>query len=301
MPTKTFQLNIIDGHAIIEENKNIILVDTGSPVTIHTQNIFNFMNYDFAVKESYAGITIPDLCGLLGTRITTLLGMDRLLYYKVIFDYPNNRITFCNDNNLKFEGERVTLTNVHKIPVIDVKFNQRTVPCFFDSGAKLSYLKAGETRNLPNLGEINDFYPGIGSFVSATYEIETQIGSKKFPVLYGNLPENVENQLLRLVDGNNGILGFDFLKTYKIYMDGLMNDFKISDSSPNDVQIPDSFENKMPDFMKFENIKKTNPKASSSESKTMQGARPEIDPDDPFRDPHPGINPRPKSSGTFLK
>jgi hypothetical protein len=84
-------------------------------------------------------------------------------------------------------------------------------------------------------------------------------------------------------------------------MDGLMNDFKISDSSPNDVQIPDSFENKMPDFMKFENIKKTNPKASSSESKTMQGARPEIDPDDPFRDPHPGINPRPKSSGTFLK
>jgi hypothetical protein len=168
MQTRTFQLTLFDGHPIIEYNGNIILIDTGSPATIHTQPTLNFMGSVFPVQRAYGPLTIPGLIELLGTNVTTLLGMDKLALYKIIFDYPNNTITFSNENDLAFDGERVVFTTVLNIPVINAIINQRTIPCFLDSGAKLSYLKAGETRNFQNLGDTEDFYPGYGRFQTPT-------------------------------------------------------------------------------------------------------------------------------------
>jgi len=256
MPTKTFQLNLVDGHALIEDEDNIILIDTGSPVTIHQQKTLKFMNHDFTVNEAPPGASIPQLCEYIGTTITTLMGMDKLSYYKIIFDYPNKRITFSNKTDLVFEGESIALTSNMTIPVIDVTLNEHSIPCFFDTGAKLSYLHSSETQNLRNLGELSDFHPGIGRFQSPTFEVETQVGTKVFPVIYGNLPNAFENMLLKIVAGNNGIIGYDFLKKYKIYMDAFAKVFKIAESSPGEKQIPDELENEMPDFMKWDNIMK---------------------------------------------
>ena len=229
MPTKKFQIYLVDGHAIIEENENIILIDTGSPSTIHSQHTLNFMGSAYPVSQNYGSVTIPVLCDLVGTRITTLIGMDILRKYSIIFDYPNKHITFSNDNNIEFQAENLPLRIMHGVPVINATINQSTIPCFFDSGAKLSYLKAVETHNLNRLIETEDFYPGVGRFNTATFEIETRVGNRTFPVIYGNLPRNVENQLLTLVDGNNGILGYDFLSKFKIYLNASLNDLRITD------------------------------------------------------------------------
>jgi hypothetical protein len=251
MPTKTFHLNIVDGHPLIEDGGNIILIDTGSPATIHIQRTLNFMDSEFPVNQAYGSVTIPVLCELLGTRVTTLLGMDRLADYKIIFDYPNSKITFSNDKNLQFEGERVGLRTKLNIPVIDAIINQHTIPCFLDSGAKLSYLKVAETRNFKNLGNREDFYLGAGRFQTPILKIETQVGTRIFPVYFGNLPPGLENQLLTLVDGNNGILGNDFLSKYKIYLDVALKELKIADSSPDDKQKTDDSGNKMSDLKKM--------------------------------------------------
>lgn len=34
---ETFKINLVDGHLLISDNGNTILVDTGSPLTIHSR------------------------------------------------------------------------------------------------------------------------------------------------------------------------------------------------------------------------------------------------------------------------
>jgi hypothetical protein len=68
--------------------------------------------------------------------------------------------------------------------------------------------------------------------VDSTFEIETQVGNRIFPVTYGNLPPQLENQLLTLVNRDNGIVGYDFLKRYRVSLNAALNELKIADSIP---------------------------------------------------------------------
>lgn len=253
MPTKTFQIELVKGHSIIKDGENSILIDTGSPVSIHSDSKLIFMNYKFDVKESFSGISIDDLNDFLGTKISTLLGMDILKYYRIIFDYPNNRMTFST-KNLNIEGEKIPLKLVSLIPVIEAEVNGLATPCFFDTGASLSYFSKSLTKDMKVTGEENDFYPGFGRFSTSTFQVNVEVGTKKLTVNCGNLPLALESKLLRLVNGNNGILGYDLLMNFKIYMDGLKEEFLIAESLPNDNGFQDDMSEDMPDFMKSENI-----------------------------------------------
>ena len=218
MPTQKFTIEILSGVPIIREKDLVILVDTGSPQTVHAASALNFLGKTFAVQTRIGSFGVQSLSDYFDFNITTLLGMDILKDYTVVFDYQNNELSLISDENFEPAGEQIALTSAHGIPVLNVNTPDQVVPMFFDTGAKLSYLKRALTRDFKNLGEVEDFYPTIGKFTTTKYLIYCQIGSKSLDIAYGNLPVKIEH-LLSLINGNNGILGYDFISNFKLCLD----------------------------------------------------------------------------------
>ena len=75
---KEFELIEFNGHLLIEEEGEVMLIDTGSPSTIHRNNSLQFMWKTYRTQSEYLGLTLPKLCGLLRKEVSTLIGMDIL-------------------------------------------------------------------------------------------------------------------------------------------------------------------------------------------------------------------------------
>ena len=213
MSIKTFSIELISGVPIIRDNDHVILLDTGSPYTIHNSTSFNFLDKNYRVQTSAGAFNIENISEKMGMQITTLLGMDILKDLSIIFDYHNNQISLSEDED--FEGEEIAININSGIPVIPVLIIDQYIPMLLDSGAQLSYLKRDITQHHKNLGETEDFYPTIGRFTTTKYLIFSGLGPHLFEVFYGNLPKPLEGFLSK-IDGNNGILGYDFFAKFKL-------------------------------------------------------------------------------------
>ena len=98
MEPHNFNCEIIDGHCIIRDQGNVILLDTGSPVTIHETKTLKFLGDDFATQDQYQ-TNIPELRHLTGLDdLTTLMGTDILRQYKLWFNYKYQKVIFGSPN-----------------------------------------------------------------------------------------------------------------------------------------------------------------------------------------------------------
>ena len=73
---KEFEIDLYDGHLIIEENGMKILVDTGSPVTIGRDSRFSFMEQSHHCVTSLMGTDISSVSRLMNYSVDVLMGMD---------------------------------------------------------------------------------------------------------------------------------------------------------------------------------------------------------------------------------
>ena len=99
---RTFKIDFVEGHLLIRDNENIILVDTGSPVTMHKESTLSFLGREHRVLNK----GVDYLSRLAGVEFTTLMGMDILSQYRVVFDYENEEITFLTHDLAGLEGVR---------------------------------------------------------------------------------------------------------------------------------------------------------------------------------------------------
>lgn len=83
---RTFELSLFDGHPILQDGENVILLDTGNPSTIHAGKQLAFMGERYNVADIYMELTSDSLIELLGMHITTLLGGDILKDFSILFD-----------------------------------------------------------------------------------------------------------------------------------------------------------------------------------------------------------------------
>ena len=218
MSIKTFSIELISGVPIIRDNDHVILLDTGTPQTIHNSTELNFLDQNFRVNTNYGQITSQTISDNMGTPITTLLGMDILKDYKIVFDYENLEISLLASDEEDFEGEEIPLTSHLGIPVIQVAPVDQYIPMFLDSGAHLSYVKSIHTQYHKNCGETEDFHPTIGKFTTTKFLSSSRIGQHYIDVYYGNLPPKL-SIYLSLLNGDNGILGYDFFAKFKLCLD----------------------------------------------------------------------------------
>jgi len=220
---KQFQIKLFKGHPIIKDGDNIILIDTGAPSTIHTSDSLTFCSANYSCSTNYMGLTVSKISDMLGTGITTLLGTDILLDFKILFDYKNEVIEF-NKQEITFEGTETAISNFMGIPIIELYVANQKLKFFLDTGAKLSYLSDSITSNYKSIGIDEDFYPGVGKFETECFEISTSFGGNSFIVKYGNLPALL--QMTLMMGGTDGIIGFDFFNNFKVVLDLKNNKLK---------------------------------------------------------------------------
>ena len=221
---RTYNINLVEGHLLISDNGNTILVDTGSPITVHSETNLNFLNRDFRVHTSIMGNGISDLSNLAGISFTTLLGMDILSQYRVVFDYKNQRITFLTEDEPRLEGTSDPLIDVMGSKALRINMNGQPLTMVIDTGAPLSYVDTAVTENLDPVGEKEDFHPIAGRYTTRIYKLEAEIDDKKFTGTYGNLPSMMGMSLK--LGGIDGVVGYDFFQSFKVMLD-LKNDSAI--------------------------------------------------------------------------
>jgi len=211
-----FDIQMFDKHLIITDQNNIILVDTGSPSTLHNALFLDFCGMNFPCVSRNLLTSVDEISQLLGKKITTLLGIDILSKFYCIFDYPNAKLILSTDK-IPFDGDSMSFSQLAGIPVLEFHVFGQKLRFFLDSGAKISYLNSDITRHLVPQSTNSDFYPGIGSFETSCFEIPTQFGQHNLNVLYGNLPIRMEAML----ESNqiHGIIGFDFFNNFRLMFD----------------------------------------------------------------------------------
>ena len=223
---ETFKINLVDGHLLISDNGNTILVDTGSPLTIHKENSLTFLGRERRVHTSMLGNDIKKISSLSGIEFSTLLGMDIMSAYRVVFDYQNLELTFLDGDEPATEGDLLPLGDVGGAKVVDVEMNGQTLKMAVDTGAPVSYVDNSVTEGLESCGEKEDFHPIAGRYVTKVYELEGVVGGKAFKGVYGNLPMML-GLPLKLV-GIKGVVGYDFFKSFKIEFDFTAGTMKIA-------------------------------------------------------------------------
>lgn len=214
---ETFKINLVDGHLLISDNGNTILVDTGSPLTIHKENSLTFLGRERRVHTSMLGNDIKKISSLSGIEFSTLLGMDIMSAYRVVFDYQNLELTFLDGDEPAMEGDLLPLGDVGGAKVVDVEMNGQTLKMAVDNSV---------TEGLESCGEKEDFHPIAGRYVTKVYELEGIVGGKAFKGVYGNLPMML-GLPLKLV-GIKGVVGYDFFKSFKIEFDFTAGTMKIA-------------------------------------------------------------------------
>ena len=220
-----FQIQLYNGHPIINDGKNIILIDTGAPSTIHTSDSLIFCLDRFECSTNYMGLTVSKISEMLGTEITTLLGADILSEFKILLDYQN-QIFEVSKKEIVIDGTKVDISNFMGIPIVKMQVDDQELKFFLDTGAKLSYLSKNLTNNYESIGINEDFYPGVGEFQTECYEIPTVLGNSEFVVKYGNLPELL--QMTLTLGRTDGIIGFDFFNNFKVVLDLQNHSLKFS-------------------------------------------------------------------------
>ena len=210
----TFKIDFVDGHVLINDNGKRILVDTGSPLTVHKERCFSFLGRDHSVSVSILGSSVRDLAALTGFEFTTLLGMDIMSQYKVVFDYENKELTFLTEEEPDIVGTPYPLINIMGVKALRMNINGHNLIAAVDTGAPLSYIDKDITSNVSPVGEKEDFYPTVGRFATPIYSLETEFAGKQFTVDYGILPGMMA--VRNKVQGINAVVGYDFLKNFKL-------------------------------------------------------------------------------------
>ena len=214
---QTFPINLVDGHLLISDNDNIILVDTGSPMTVHNAHSLHFLGREFKTHTSILGSKVSDLSKLAGIEFSTLLGMDILTQYKVLFDYENRHLTFLSPDEAGMEGTEIPLLNLMGAVGVQVGVAGQEYVMAVDTGAPLSYISESVTSDMQPVGEKEDFHPMAGRYTTPVYEAESEVAGRTFTVSYGNLPALLALPLQ--VGSIDGVIGYDFFKSFKVMFD----------------------------------------------------------------------------------
>lgn len=214
---RTFDINLVEGHLLISDNGNTILVDTGSPMTVHKERKLNFLGREFNTHSSILGNTVGDLSKLAGIEFSTLMGMDILSQYRVVFDYENRKMTFLTEEETGMEGTVYPIADITGVKALSMEINGQPLMMAIDTGAPLSYVDRMITDDFEPIGEKQDFHPMTGRFTTPVFKLEAEFGGKRFTGTYGNLP-TLMGMSLKL-GGLDGVVGYDFFKSFKVMFD----------------------------------------------------------------------------------
>ncbi|CAF4575184.1 unnamed protein product [Rotaria sp. Silwood1] len=177
-----------------------------------------FAHKNFSQKPENTGpngFTVNSINDLSGLKVDGLIGMDILAHFDIRF--TRNQITF-SDIPILHADTAIKLPIIETmmgVPIIKLNIGQEDQRVFFDTGAKLSYL-SDELLVGNSFGEMDDFYPTIGTYKTNVYKIDVDINGKVETLTFGSLPASLK--MLLVLGQAKGIIGSELLNKYSIIL-----------------------------------------------------------------------------------
>lgn len=203
-----FPLQRQAGHLFVEMERELWLLDTGSPTSFGHRKSLSIAGKQFPMLPNQLGLDAATLSRFVSVECAGLLGADVLASFDLIFDLPNSKLVAAVEE-IEWNGQAVDLHLFMGIPIVTVKIRGDDHRMFWDTGAQVSYWDDDALSEFPSAGTVSDFYPGLGRFQTDTHNVELEIGSRHFTVRCGALPTLLEATLA--VAGTTGIVGNEIL------------------------------------------------------------------------------------------
>jgi len=208
-----YKYSLVDGHVIVRDDEQRLLIDTGAPFSVGDTSTLAFAGGSYSMQSDYMGISPESLSRSVGSRINALVGADILDRYDIFID-PTTWSFNLTEDEFPLSGAVLGLDSFTGIPIVEAMIGRDTVRLFFDTGAKLSYLDPDITSAFEVVGTETDFYPGIGDFSTNAYDVPIILASENIVLRVGNLPELL--QMTLMMANTSGILGTAILQTHKV-------------------------------------------------------------------------------------
>ena len=203
-----YPYEMISGHVVINADNRFLLLDTGAPSSIGLGSV-RIGDSSYQVQDNYMGITAAYLTREIGRRIDGLIGADIIADFTMTIDTRQNKVVFGSEvSELPLS---VPIDDFMGIPILKVSVNGSQIRAFFDTGARLSYVSVELSEGIVPAGQKEDFYPGIGRFITDIFELDTVIGGESFTFSYGHLPPLL--QMTLMMANTQGIIGTEVLKS----------------------------------------------------------------------------------------
>lgn len=219
--TRKFEIDLYDRHLIIKEGGNVVLIDTGNPVSLTDRENFDFMGVSYPGCRSIGDKGIGVVSEQLGRKIDILVGLDVLNNYIINIDYAN-RLLEIADEPFEKDGSVVSM---HKgrmgVLTIPMSVDGKVLNFALDTGAKISYVNRKVTANDSCVKYLEDFNPLFGYFSTPIFNKTVGVGDQVFQCEFGNLPNMAELSLSML--GIDGVIGYDLFNTFNVTLDFLNN------------------------------------------------------------------------------
>jgi hypothetical protein len=200
---------IVRGHILITDDRGSrVLLDTGSPLSFHSNGIIALGGESFNVPTSLMGTDAGYVSNNVGVPIDGLVGMD-ILGCGVLIDVPAGRIVFGEST----EGRtRVPSQSFFGYLSADMDIRGRRARMLIDTGAPTSYVAPSMTDGLPTLDTVTDFNPMVpgGTFSTPIFEFTASFAGQEFTMRAGYLPTILSAPLA--IIGIDGIVGMELLK-----------------------------------------------------------------------------------------
>lgn len=101
-----YELIFRSQHMLIENESRTMLVDTGSPQSIHKDGEITIDSTIFHVDKQLMTVDPAYLSKKVGEEISGLIGMDILSNYEVWFDHKTGMMLLTDDDSLTI-GQKV--------------------------------------------------------------------------------------------------------------------------------------------------------------------------------------------------
>lgn len=221
---RVYDINLYDGHLIINENGKDILVDTGSPVTLSRDGEFQFMEECRQASTNADGQTVDDIGQLMGYPLDVLLGMDILSDLSVFVNFKHKQVifsdkVFCHDGFSKLPMRKSVLGAIS----VQLTVKDGLMNFALDTGAKISYVDDKCTSSEVPVENRDDFSPFVGHYSTPIYDMQAMVGDVSFPVKFGTLPHSLSAPLKMM--GLDGVIGYDLFAAFTVIMDFKRNTF----------------------------------------------------------------------------
>jgi hypothetical protein len=219
----TFILICHNRHFLFNNGSGLILVDTGSPASLHKDGTMVIAGQSFSVPTTHMNVGTEYISEKVGREIVGLLGMDIISRFQMAIHKVGAEGGTIEFNSIADDipnCRHIDTFNVMGIPGIGITVDGQTVRLLFDTGAPISYIGNSLTDGKTCIGHATDFSPltGVDSYEVDLYSLRSEFCGKAFDVSYANMPFELSLTLSMIrVDG---IIGYDLLDQFKVILNG---------------------------------------------------------------------------------